>query len=274
MNEPLAIAYYLKEDLRQIWSQPNKRTARRVLRDWLARARASGIRMLVQFADTLEEHQEGILDYYDYPISTGPLEGTNNKIQTHETASLRLPRSRVLQTENPGHPRNKIRISRMNQTYSHAADRLRQRFPSASGRISANMGREVHEGRSGPPNSILAWSCPRRPLRLRSTRRVKRSRALLASNPTRDNPADGAPMASHEDPRPRWWTGVCFFHAHWTPELCLENASSALPPTRAAHRGLPALRSWWAIRSCRLQSLALAPTTIGVSAVAWPSWHP
>jgi transposase len=33
LNKPLATAYYLKEDLRQIWSQPNKRTARRVLRD-------------------------------------------------------------------------------------------------------------------------------------------------------------------------------------------------------------------------------------------------
>lgn len=81
LNQPLAIAYYLKEDLRQIWSQPNKRTARRVLRDWLARARASGIRMLTQFADTLEKHQEGVLNYYHHPISTGPLEGTNNKIQ-------------------------------------------------------------------------------------------------------------------------------------------------------------------------------------------------
>src|SRR5271169_6563969 len=30
LNEPLAVAYYLKEDLRQIWSQPNKRIARRV----------------------------------------------------------------------------------------------------------------------------------------------------------------------------------------------------------------------------------------------------
>ena len=37
--------------------------------------------MLEQFADTLEEHQEGILNYYIYPISTGPLEGTNTKIQ-------------------------------------------------------------------------------------------------------------------------------------------------------------------------------------------------
>jgi transposase len=81
LNQPLAIAYYLKEDLRQIWSQPNKRTARRVLRDWLARARASGIRMLIQFANTLEQHEEGVLNYYDYKISTGPLEGTNTKIQ-------------------------------------------------------------------------------------------------------------------------------------------------------------------------------------------------
>lgn len=81
LNQPLAIAYYLKEDLRQIWSQPDKRTARRVLRDWLARARASKIPMLVKFADTLEEYQEGILNYYKFKISTGPLEGTNTKIQ-------------------------------------------------------------------------------------------------------------------------------------------------------------------------------------------------
>src|ERR1700676_4540121 len=81
LNKSLSIAYYLKEDLRQIWSQPDKRTARRVLRDWLARARASGLRILRQFADTLGEHQEGVLNYYEYRISTGPLEGTNNKIQ-------------------------------------------------------------------------------------------------------------------------------------------------------------------------------------------------
>lgn len=81
LNAPLATAYYLKEDLRQIWSQPNKRTARRVLKDWLARARASGVRMLIQFADTLEEHADGVLAYYDFRISTGPLEGTNTKIQ-------------------------------------------------------------------------------------------------------------------------------------------------------------------------------------------------
>jgi transposase len=81
LNAPLAAAYYLKEDLRQIWTQPDKRIARRVLRDWLARARATGLRLLAQFADTLESYQEGVLAYYDYRISTGPLEGTNTKIQ-------------------------------------------------------------------------------------------------------------------------------------------------------------------------------------------------
>jgi transposase len=81
LNEPLAIVYYMKEDLRQIWLQGNKALARRFLEEWLACARASGIRMLEKFADTLEEHQKGILNYYDYRISTGPLEGTNNKIQ-------------------------------------------------------------------------------------------------------------------------------------------------------------------------------------------------
>lgn len=82
LNEPLAVAYYMKEDLRQIWMQGNKYRARLFLEDWIARARVSDINMLEKFADTLEEHQDGILHYYDYPISTGPLEGTNNKIKT------------------------------------------------------------------------------------------------------------------------------------------------------------------------------------------------
>ena len=56
--------------------------ARRVLEDWIRRADASGIRMLNLFARTLEEHRDGILAFYDYRISTGPLEGINNKIKT------------------------------------------------------------------------------------------------------------------------------------------------------------------------------------------------
>jgi len=81
VNQPLATAYYLKEDLRQFWQQPDKETAAAVLKDWIARAGASGVRMLKDFAKTLAAHRGGLLAYYDYPISTGPLEGTNTKIK-------------------------------------------------------------------------------------------------------------------------------------------------------------------------------------------------
>lgn len=82
LNQPLALAYYMKEDLRQIWVQPDKATATLVLQDWVKRAFASGISLLIKFAKTVALYRRGILAYYDYPISTGPLEGTNNKIKT------------------------------------------------------------------------------------------------------------------------------------------------------------------------------------------------
>src|SRR5437868_1460802 len=37
LNKPLATAYYLKEDLRQLWEQPDKATATIFLEDWIAR---------------------------------------------------------------------------------------------------------------------------------------------------------------------------------------------------------------------------------------------
>jgi transposase len=81
MNTPLTIVYYMKDDLRQIWEQRTKAEARRVLDDWIRRAEASGVDMLERFAATLREHREGILNYYNHRISTGPLEGVNTKIQ-------------------------------------------------------------------------------------------------------------------------------------------------------------------------------------------------
>jgi transposase len=82
LNESLATAYYLKEDLRQLWEQPGKRAAGRFLTDWIRQAEASGIAVLKTFARTLAGYRSGLLAWYDHPISTGPLEGTNNKIKT------------------------------------------------------------------------------------------------------------------------------------------------------------------------------------------------
>lgn len=82
LNHPLACAYYMKEDLRRFWNQTDKPSAQRFLDDWTARAEVSGIRMLQKFARTIQSRRESLLAWYDHPISTGPLEGTNNKIRT------------------------------------------------------------------------------------------------------------------------------------------------------------------------------------------------
>lgn len=82
LNQSLAVAYYLKEDLRQFWEQPGQKFATLFLDGWLKRAEASGIKMLQQMAKTLAAHRSGLLAYYDVMITSGPLEGTNNKIKT------------------------------------------------------------------------------------------------------------------------------------------------------------------------------------------------
>jgi len=80
LNESLSIAYYLKEDLRQFWNQKSKPAAEKFLDGWCRRADASGIRQMQVMAKTLRQHRRGLLNWYDHPISTGPLEGINNKI--------------------------------------------------------------------------------------------------------------------------------------------------------------------------------------------------
>jgi len=82
LNKTLAVAYYLKEDLRQFWEQPGKKFATAFLDGWIKRAEGSGIKVLQQMAKTLAGHRSGLLAYYDVMITSGPMEGTNNKIKT------------------------------------------------------------------------------------------------------------------------------------------------------------------------------------------------
>ena len=87
LNQPLASAYSLKEDLRHFWSPSNVTVARKFLDRWLRRAESSGIRLMQQMARTLRAHRRGLLNWYDFrirvPVSgCGPLEGLNNKVRT------------------------------------------------------------------------------------------------------------------------------------------------------------------------------------------------
>jgi transposase len=82
INEPLMLAYYLKEDLRQFWDQRDQAAAEQFLDGWLARAESSGVTMLQKIAKRFRAYRPFLLNWYDHPISTGPLEAANNKIKT------------------------------------------------------------------------------------------------------------------------------------------------------------------------------------------------
>lgn len=82
INQPLATAYYMKEEFRHFWEQPSPAAAARFLDDWCRRAEASTLSLLTKMASTFRMHRTGLLNDHRCPISTGPLEGVNNKIKT------------------------------------------------------------------------------------------------------------------------------------------------------------------------------------------------
>ena len=80
-NEPLFKAYYLKEDIGQIWMQPNKEEAEKQLQYWCDRAKESKLPAMVKCANSLLSHRTGILAWYDAKVTNAMLEGINNKIK-------------------------------------------------------------------------------------------------------------------------------------------------------------------------------------------------
>jgi len=82
INQPLATAYYMKEEFRQFWEQENLAAATRFLDDWCRRAEASTLSVLKKMAGTFLSRREGLLNYHCCPISSGLLECLNNKIKT------------------------------------------------------------------------------------------------------------------------------------------------------------------------------------------------
>jgi transposase len=63
VNAPLAMAYYLKEDLRQFWNQPSKTKATKHLDAWISKARSSKVAMLMKMANTLAGHKSSLLSF-------------------------------------------------------------------------------------------------------------------------------------------------------------------------------------------------------------------
>ena len=92
LNTPLTTAYILKEELRFLWNCQNEEAGKIYLNSWIERANDSEIKQMKQMAKTLTKYKQGVLNYYKHRINngnlqgnrltTGPLEGINNKIKT------------------------------------------------------------------------------------------------------------------------------------------------------------------------------------------------
>ncbi len=79
-NEPLSQAYYLKEELRELWNQPSHAEATSYLQAWICKAMRVELQPIRRLAKTLLMHAKLILNYYLHPITSGKMEGINNKI--------------------------------------------------------------------------------------------------------------------------------------------------------------------------------------------------
>jgi transposase len=78
----LAVAHALKEQLAELWEQEDEESAFSCLVDWISDAEWSEIAEMKAFAKTLRNHWQEVLNYYNSEITSGPLEGLNNKIKT------------------------------------------------------------------------------------------------------------------------------------------------------------------------------------------------
>lgn len=81
LNEPLMQAYYLKEDLGEIWNQVSMNEAEKVLELWVQQALDTKLTPMTEMAATVRAYRPLILNWYKHTISNGPVEGTNNKIK-------------------------------------------------------------------------------------------------------------------------------------------------------------------------------------------------
>jgi transposase len=82
LNEPLLLAWYLKEELTLLWEQPSYVAMKSFLKQWCQRAMDTGIGQMQKMAHTLWKHTSGILSWWHHRINNGKMEGVNNKIKT------------------------------------------------------------------------------------------------------------------------------------------------------------------------------------------------
>lgn len=81
LNKTLSTAYVMKEELRRLFECRSPAEAESYLEGWITKAQASMIAQLIKFANKLWVHRTGIFNYFRHRITTGKVEGINNKIK-------------------------------------------------------------------------------------------------------------------------------------------------------------------------------------------------
>lgn len=82
VNQPIALAHSMKEQIRLFWSKESVREGTRFLFWWILDAVETGVKELERVGKTLLRHWEGVVNYFKHPITNAKTEGINNKIKT------------------------------------------------------------------------------------------------------------------------------------------------------------------------------------------------
>ena len=77
----LAVCYAMKEEMNRLFDLRDVLAAATGWKNWFTAAKESGIPALVRFAELKEKRIDGLVAHAIHPISTGKLEGFNNKIK-------------------------------------------------------------------------------------------------------------------------------------------------------------------------------------------------
>lgn len=80
-HNDLAVCYAMKEEMCRLFELSDPDMARQRWTAWFEAAKASGIEPLIRFANLKEKRLEGLISHSRHRISTGKLEGLNNKIK-------------------------------------------------------------------------------------------------------------------------------------------------------------------------------------------------
>ena len=80
-HNDLAVCYAMKEEMCRLFELRDPEEARNRWISWFEAAKESGVDALVRFAELKKKRLEGLISHATHPISTGKLEGLNNKIK-------------------------------------------------------------------------------------------------------------------------------------------------------------------------------------------------